>query len=251
MKSSCILKIYILTFWLGLCPNLHADATLASLTPNANKVEYFAEFYSYEGKLGGPRSTHSFGRFVKTINGKPTEKIDISWLPNSDLGAPIQRMPLFSSVPGKNLTLEETFLLANNKIITNHGKFEINESLFNGAKKRKQLLESGKLPYKFLASANSDEGINCIHALMGAAGDIPTGMRNGVKATEAVISHFIHQNLMIRLTPGDSDTQSLPRSSWSSGRYEKKQEEPPTHEVTQPKSSFLPGLQSLFKRKKP
>lgn len=186
--------------------------SIRDLANQTNQVEYFAEFYSYEGTFGLPTTTHTFARFVKTINGKVSQKVDISWLPKPEYMASSTRVPLFTSVPGKNHTLEETLLIAGKRKVINHGKFSIDESLFAGAVARKEFLESGKLPYKMLASANSDTGVNCIHAVLGAAQDFPTGLRSGKEATEAVIKYFTAKNLMTRLnekTTLNTDSENL------------------------------------------
>lgn len=227
-----------------------AEKSLVSPSSGTNKVEYFAEFYSYEGKLGLAATTHTFGRFVKTINGKPVEKVDISWLPKEESVSSLNRMPLFTSVPGKNFSLEDTFLIANNKTITNHGKYSIAESLFENAKGRKTLLDSGKIPYKFLATANSDDGVNCIHALMGTAGDIPTGIKSGIKATEAVIDHFLKQNLMAKVSAPTQTVETSARATWSKPREITKNPVHTSAEENQTRNALFPRLRSLFNKKK-
>jgi len=246
MNSLRMLSLYFYTLFFALSPLVFAKPSLEFLGENSKAVEYFAEFYSYDGNLGLPAGSHSFGRFVKTINGKPVEKIDISWLPKEEYMGPFKRMPLFTAVPGKNRTLEETFLIAGNKAITNHGKFSITETLFNGAKQRKILLDSGKVPYKLLATANSDEGLNCIHALMGSLKDFPTGMKSGVQATDAIIHRFLDQKAMTPVATKDLKTESLPRNSWSRNQTESIS---PIEGTARDKShSVIPKVRSLLMR---
>ncbi|MFM8316011.1 MAG: hypothetical protein ACKOA8_17160 [Deltaproteobacteria bacterium] len=222
-----------------------AESSLSELKQGSQQPQYFAEFYSYEGNLGLPSGTHTFGRFVKIVNGKAVEKIDISWLPQPEYIGNFNRMPLFTAVPGKNHTLEETLLIAGNKTVTQHGKFSIDESLFEGARKRKDFLESGKLPYKMLAAANSDTGVNCIHALLGAVGDIPTGSKNGKSATDAVVDYFLSKNLMRpvddRAIEIDRNRQSLPRAKPNKDSHSEPKKE---------RNFLFPKIRSIFAGKR-
>jgi hypothetical protein len=200
MELARILRKYTFIGLLLLALPCLGEDSMRDLASPSNKVEYFAEFYSYQGPLGLPTTTHTFARFVKTINGKVAQKVDISWLPKPEYMATSKRVPLFSSVPGKNYTLEETLLMARQQEVIHHGKFSIAQSLFDGAVARNLFLESGKLPYRMLSSANSDTGVNCIHAVLGSAKDISTGLKSGEAGTEAVIDHFTDKKLMTRLT---------------------------------------------------
>ena len=123
-------------------------------------------------------------------------------------------MPLFTAVPGKNYSFEETQIIAGKKTIKNHGRFSIDESVFNQAKDRRDFLASGKVPYKMFAGSDSDRGLNCIHAVLGIIGDSPTGSRRGAQATEAVIDYFLKKD---RMKPVDLTTASQVTSPATSG----------------------------------
>jgi len=221
--------------------------------------QYFAEFYSYEGKFGLPANSHTFGRFVKVVNGKVTEKIDISWLPKDEFLRHGGRMPLFSSVPGKNRSFEETQVLAGKKPIKNHGRFEIDEEIFQKAVTQKNKLESGNIEYKFLASASSDQGINCIHALLGVVGQIPTGSKSGAEATQAVIKYFIDKKAIkpvntpnASFEPVQAASLSFSRSAQSylaeSQKNISNQNDRETHSSTNNIKGLLPKVRAIFSK---
>lgn len=218
LRFNLYLKNKLILFLnLCFCPFIFGENSFRELSSSPNRTEYVAEFYSYAGRLGIPDSTHTFARFVKIVNGKPTEKVDISWLPNEKNLRIGGRMPLFTSVRGKNYTFEETQVLAGNKPIFSHGKFLIDEVLFDRAKARKTFLNSGKVPYRFLGTSDSDDGINCIHALLGVVGNTLTGTKNGETGTDAVIDYFLSMKGMRRIFPnergsGDLTNTSLPLS---------------------------------------
>jgi hypothetical protein len=188
--------------------SLYAEVTFRDLNGQRDNTEYFAEFYSYEGPTGNPTQSHTFARFVKTTDGKPSEVVDISWLPNPKFLKPNGRMPLLSSVPGKNYTFEETEVIAGKRPIYHQGRFAINAAVFEKAKERKAFLESGKIPYKFLGNADTDVGTNCIHAVLGVVGNRPTGTKSGRKATQAVIEYYLNSGMMKELGNGSTTTAS-------------------------------------------
>ncbi len=216
LKFRILIKFTFLLFF-NFSSLIQAETSFRELAHSAmgasENVEYFAEFYSYEGGLSLSNSFHTFGRFVKTVNGKATQKVDISWLPKSQYLRREGRTPLFSAVPGQNHTFEETQILAGQKTIQNHGKFLINEEIFKEAMARKNFLESGNVDYKFPASADSDTGMNSFHALMGVMGKNPANLTKDSETTEAAIKYFLDNKTMKQIQPPSNGDKTLTASS--------------------------------------
>ena len=128
-------------------------------------------------------------------------------------------MPLLGNLPGKNYTLEETFKLAGNKRIKNHGRFAISSTLFQKAIKRREFLESGRVRYSFLAPAESVFSLNCIHALAGVVSPLRTHLKSGEQATRAIIDFFVSTSMMRRISPMNSRERDCAGTSLNSNLF--------------------------------
>jgi len=180
------LKVWFFALSLFVCSLTHAS----SFTEEGTK--YYAEFYSSQGaRFNTARTSHTFVRFYKVVDGERTEVVDISWLPAGGYFSRGGRMPLFRAVPGRNYSLEETFAAVSGRQVFNHGKYEVSPDLFGAARDRKRELESGSHHYKMLDGRSFPSGTNCIHAVSGILGYLNTGMRRGTGATSSVAGMFL------------------------------------------------------------
>jgi hypothetical protein len=122
------------------------------------------------GEQDGPnrfREAHSFATFVRVrLQATGPEIVDqatISWLPAAG------RVKLFKrGERGRNYTLEESFALVKpGHSVAQWGPFEIQEELFDRAKKQAAFLSSGGILYKAVEPFSRPAGvaINCEHAI--------------------------------------------------------------------------------------
>jgi hypothetical protein len=169
---------------------------IASQAARASEIEYKADFYSYDGPLRRGVSSHTFARFVKIVDGKVTEVVDISWMPEPGNLRRHNRMPLFRIVPGHNYTLEQTMAMAGGKMVLSHGSYYITPDIYESAVRQKAKLESGRIAYKMLDGHSGGAAINCIHAVAGVVGSLDTGLRRGKGATSAVVGFFLSTGRM-------------------------------------------------------
>ncbi len=179
-------------FSLVYATSARAEDSLADVGRKAS-TQYFAEFYSYEGPLNGFSKSHTFARFFKMQNGAMTEVNDISWLPAPNYFRRNNKLPILGIVPGHNYSLGETMGIANGKKISSQGQFPISPALFEAAKRRKAELEGGALEYRGLGGEGHP---NCIQAVAGVLGQLRTGVKHGVAATDAVVKSFLDSGEM-------------------------------------------------------
>ncbi len=181
-------RILFIVGFLGVFCGTFADSG-ESMSEMNKPSEYTAEFFSYQGPLGFPTSTHSFARFTSPTG----EVIDISWLPARGFFRRNGRVPLFRATPGQNYSLEETFQIAaeGGKVPLSHGVFSISPELFEAAGRRKAELESGSIAYKMLDRRSFPGGTNCIHAITGMLAYLRTGLKSGSSATASIVDFFL------------------------------------------------------------
>lgn len=166
---------------------------------------YQVEFFSYSGRPGRANETHTFARFTRITAAGKAENTDISWLPEEEhLLPPDNNVPWFGeAVPGKNYTLEQTRALTKRTIVS-HGKFSIQEELYQRARARKEALEKkgpDAIRYRMLADGIEDPSeTNCIHAVSAIVGPLDTGGKMGRAATQAVVEFFIESEKLTPLT---------------------------------------------------
>src|SRR5438132_670822 len=131
---------------------------------------------------------HSFATFVRVrLEATGPEIVDratISWLPAAG------KVRLFKRAErGRNYTLEETFALVKpGHTVAQWGPFEIQEDLFERAKKQAAFLSSGGVLYKAMDPFSRPAGmaINCEHAIC----DI--GLRTGESIVRTGTAHGHH-----------------------------------------------------------
>jgi len=129
--------------------------------------KYYAIIFGEQD--GGNRfcEAHTFGTFVRVrLDAGGPEVVDqatISWLPAAG------KVKLFKRAErGRNYTLEESFALVKpGHSLAQWGPFEIQEELFDRAKKQAAFLSSGGVLYKAVDPFTRPAGIavNCEHAV--------------------------------------------------------------------------------------
>jgi len=131
---------------------------------------------------------HTFATFVRVhLEGAGPEVVDqatISWLPAAG------KVKLFKRAErGRNYTLEESFALVKpGHRVAQWGPFEIQEELFDRAKKQAAFLSSGGVLYKAVDPFSRPAGVavNCEHAVC----DI--GLRSGESILRTGTAHGLH-----------------------------------------------------------
>jgi hypothetical protein len=144
---------------------------------------------------GGNRfcEAHTFATFVRVrleVDGPQTvDQATISWLPAAG------KVKLFKRAEkGRNYTLEESFALVKpGHRVAQWGPFEIQEELFDRAKKQAALLSSGAILYKAVDPFTRPAGyaINCEHAVC----DI--GLRPGKAIERTGTAHGHHGSYLV------------------------------------------------------
>lgn len=148
------------------------------------------------GEQDGPNrfvEAHSFATFVRVRldDAGPTvvDQATISWLPAAG------KVKLFKRAEkGRNYTLEESFALVKlGHSVAQWGPFEIQEELFERAKKQEALLSSGGILYKAVEPFARPAGraINCEHAIC----DI--GLKPGESVVRTGTAHGHHGSYLV------------------------------------------------------
>jgi hypothetical protein len=140
---------------------------------------------------------HSFATFVRVrLEATGPEIVDratISWLPAAG------RVKLFKRAErGRNYTLEESFALVKpGHSVAQWGPFEIQEELFDRAKKQEAFLSSGGVLYKAVDPFSRPAGVavNCEHAisdigLRPGESIVRTGTAHGQYGSYLVATHL-------------------------------------------------------------
>lgn len=144
---------------------------------------------------GGNRfcEAHTFATFVRVrleVDGPQTvDQATISWLPAAGKVKLLKR-----AEKGRNYTLEESFALVKpGHRVAQWGPFEIQEELFDRAKKQAALLSSGAILYKAVDPFTRTVGyaINCEHAVC----DI--GIRPGESIVRTGTAHGHHGSYLV------------------------------------------------------
>lgn len=146
---------------------------------------------------GGNRfcEAHTFATFVRVrldIDGPQTvDQATISWLPAAGKVKLLKR-----AEKGRNYTLEESFALVKpGHRVAQWGPFEIQEELFDRAKKQAALLSSGAILYKAVDPFARPAGyaINCEHAVC----DI--GLKPGEVIVRTGTAHGHHGSYLVSM----------------------------------------------------
>jgi hypothetical protein len=140
---------------------------------------------------------HSFATFVRVrlepAGPEVVDRATISWLPAAG------KVKLFKRAEiGRNYTLEESFALVKpGHRVAQWGPFEIQEELFDRAKKQAAFLSSGGVLYKAMDRLSRQAGVavNCEHAISDIAlrpGEsiIRTGTAHGHHGSYLVATHL-------------------------------------------------------------
>src|SRR5262249_16194985 len=203
-------------------PMLIVGAIFA-LRPSADADEkdrssYHVILFASEREGNAPRFSHTWATFVKSTqpeSGKPTlnEAIPLSWLPANGV------IPPLATVPGRNFSLSETmdWTRQMNARVAAWGPIPVRKELYDLARQRKEVLESGRLAYKMIdGRVRPDRGTNCIHAVsdMVPGSLLETGTAHGEGGTQLVAEHF--RGYLIRAEASDPDILALVGIDWNS-----------------------------------
>lgn len=148
---------------------------------------YFLVVWSYQGPDDDVVHAHTFTSFYRgdDLARGAVRPATISWLPATGVVQP------FGVEKGRNFSLVDTLSMAchAHRRVKSWGPYEIKPELYQSAKKRIRLLESGSIAYSMIDA--QPHAMNCITA----AGDITpqhldTGILWGVAASAAVVHHL-------------------------------------------------------------
>jgi hypothetical protein len=160
----------------------------AARAQDKSQDKFYAIIFGQEDGRNRFNEAHTFATFARVnLDGADPEVVDqatISWLPASG------RVKLFKRAErGRNYTLEESFaLLQPQHRVAQWGPFEIQEALFDRAKKQEAFLNSGGVLYKAVDPFSRPAGVavNCEHAVC----DI--GLRTGESILRTGTAHGHH-----------------------------------------------------------
>jgi len=148
---------------------------------------YFMVVWAYQGPDDDLVHAHTFISFYRgnDLAKGVVSPLTISWLPAT------KKVQPFGSERGHNFSLAETLQMACHagRRVQSWGPYEITAELFERAKTRLALLQSGRVSYSMINSL--PRSMNCITA----AGDITsmpldTGILWGVAASAKVVKHL-------------------------------------------------------------
>ena len=128
---------------------------------------YYMMVFDADG--GEPRSSHTFGTFVKATGNGAKEEDDqfeahtISWTPASLEITILRRAP----EPGVNLDLSATLRWARSvgARVSMWGPYRIEKELYDRALTQEERLRSGRVLYKAIDMNYRPQASNCVHAL--------------------------------------------------------------------------------------
>lgn len=152
---------------------------------------YYLIVFGAQKTINIPKESHTFGLFVKETDQGSLETVCISWLAE-DLNATIlRRQPLV----GVNLDLDFTMQHYESRgcRISMWGPFEMDRELYQKAKVRRDILESGSVGYNPIDRRRRPLVADCIHGLSGV--DVEPGLLRTRSAHGDIASYFVLEHL--------------------------------------------------------
>jgi hypothetical protein len=179
--------------------NIGITGVLLLLTASAARGQdkFYAIIFGEEDGRNRFCEAHSFATFVRVrleVTGpKVVDQATISWLPAAGKVKLLKR-----AERGRNYTLEESFALVKpGHRVAQWGPFEIQEKLFDRAKKQAAFLSSGGVLYKAVDPFSRPAGVavNCEHAISDiglSPGEsiVRTGTAHGHHGSYLVATHL-------------------------------------------------------------
>lgn len=206
--------------WIAISCLVMTAGPVARANAQANGSDkYYVILWAAQRDDDAPRFTHTWATFIKarpanSAKGEPKleERLTISWMPASGV------IPALVTVRGQNYTLRQTLNWCRQEQthITAWGPIEIRPELYELARQRVAVLESGVLSYKMIDNKiRPNHGTNCIHAItdMVPGPLLDTGTARGEEATQ-MVAEFL-QPFMIRPEYNDPKIFELVDVSWS------------------------------------
>jgi hypothetical protein len=209
----------ILCLFLGIsfCVPSWGQVRPVATAENSNE-QYHVILWACQREDDAPRFTHTWATFIKSrkadsseADPKLDERFTISWMPASGV------IPVLVTVRGQNYTLRQSLNWARQEHcrVSAWGPIAIRKELYDLAKQRKAVLESGVLSYKMIDNpVRPNKGTNCIHAItdMVPGELLDTGTARGEEATR-MVAEFL-QPFMIRPEYNDPKVFELVDVSW-------------------------------------
>jgi hypothetical protein len=177
--------------------NIFSACALLLLAGSAvqGQDKFYAIVFGEEDGRNRCCEAHSFATFVRVrLEAKGPKIVDqatISWLPAAGKVKLVKR-----AERGRNYTLEESFAMVKpGHKLAQWGPFEIQEELFDRAKKQSAFLSSGGVLYKAVDPFSRPKGVavNCEHAIC----DI--GLKPGESIVRTGTAHGHHGSYLVAM----------------------------------------------------
>ena len=152
---------------------------------------YYLIIFGAQKSINMPKDSHTFGLFVKETDQGSLETMCISWLAE-DLNVNILgRRPQL----GVNLDLHFTMQHYESRRcrISMWGPFEMDRELYEKAKGRRDVLESGSVGYSPIDHRRRPKMADCMHAVSGV--DVEPGLLRTRSAHGDIASYFVLEHL--------------------------------------------------------
>ncbi len=161
-------------------------------SPAAKAAErYYLIVFGAQKSINVPKDSHTFGLFVKETDPGSLETICISWLAE-DLDANILRHR-----PRVGVNLDLHFSMQHYESrgcrISMSGPFEMDREIYEKAKVRRDVLESGSVGYSPIDHRRRPKMADCIHAMSGV--DVEPGLLRTRSAHGDIASYFVLEHL--------------------------------------------------------